>query len=228
MGNKINLTASDGHNLTAYRAEPTGTPLGTVVVVQEIFGVNSHIQSVADGYASAGYLAIAPALFDRVKPDMELGYEGDDVTVGREAAFPLGWDAPLMDINAAIEVGSGETNRKVAVVGYCWGGSLAYLAACESNVNCAVGYYGGQILKILDAKPKLQVQAPVMLHFGENDTGIPLTDVEQIKSRHPDVPVHLYDAGHGFNCDQRASFSEPAAKLALERTLKFFTQHMTG
>ena len=228
MGNKIKLTASDGHNLTAYRAEPTGTPLGTVVVVQEIFGVNSHIQSVADGYASAGYLAIAPALFDRVKPDMELGYEGDDVTVGREAAFPLGWDAPLMDINAAIEVGSGETNRKVAVVGYCWGGSLAYLAACESNVNCAVGYYGGQILKILDAKPKLQVQAPVMLHFGENDTGIPLTDVDQIKSKHPDVPVHLYDAGHGFNCDQRASFSEPAAKLALERTLEFFSKHMAG
>ena len=96
MGNKIKLTASDGHNLTAYRAEPTGKPLGTVVVVQEIFGVNSHIRSVADGYASAGYLAIAPALFDRVKADMELGYEGDDVTVGREAAFPLGWDAPLM------------------------------------------------------------------------------------------------------------------------------------
>jgi len=233
MGSNVKLTASDGHNLTAYQADPAGKPLGTVVVVQEIFGVNSHIRSVADGYASAGYMAIAPALFDRVRPDMELGYEGDDVTVGREAAFPLGWDAPLMDINAAIAFaasasGTGETNGKVAVVGYCWGGSLAYLAACKSNVSCAVGYYGGQILKILAAYPELNLQAPVMLHFGESDTGIPLTDVDQIKSRHPDVPVHLYDAGHGFNCDQRASFSEPASKLALERTLEFFTQHMGG
>lgn len=224
MGKQINLTAADGHTLTAYQATPTGTALGTVVVVQEIFGVNSHIRSVADGYAERGYVAIAPALFDRIKPNMELGYEGDDVATGRDAAFPLGWDAPLMDINAAID---SATDHKVAVVGYCWGGSLAYLAACKSNIDCAVGYYGGQILKILAAEPSLQLQAPAMLHFGEHDSGIPLADVDQLKTRHPDVPIHLYDAGHGFNCDQRASYSEVSSDLALKRTLAFFSANMS-
>lgn len=223
MGKSINLTASDGHKLTAYRADPATKAQGTVIVVQEIFGVNSHIQSVVDGYAEAGYTAIAPALFDRIAPDMELGYEGEDVERGREAAFPLGWDKPLVDINAAINAADTD---KVGIVGYCWGGSLAYLAACESKVDCAVGYYGGQILKILAAKPDLQLQAPVMLHFGEHDHGIPLTDVDQIKARHPDVPVHLYDAGHGFNCDQRASYSEASAAKALERTLEFFGMYL--
>jgi carboxymethylenebutenolidase len=223
MGKSINLTASDGHKLTAYRADPATKAQGTVIVVQEIFGVNSHIQSVVYGYAEAGYTAIAPALFDRIAPDMELGYEGEDVERGREAAFPLGWDNPLADINAAINAADTD---KVGIVGYCWGGSLAYLAACESKVDCAVGYYGGQILKILAAKPELQLQAPVMLHFGEHDHGIPLTDVDQIKARHPDVPVHLYDAGHGFNCDQRASYSEASATQALDRTLEFFGTHL--
>jgi len=229
MGQSIKLTASDGHELSAYRAEPSTKANGTVVVVQEIFGVNSHIRSVADGYATAGYTAIAPALFDRVKPNMELGYEGDDVATGRDTAFPLGWNSPLLDINAAVN-NARETapDSKVAVVGYCWGGSLAYLAACKSNVDCAVGYYGGQILKIVAAEPSLQLQSPVMLHFGENDSGIPITDVDQIKKRHPDIPVHLYDAGHGFNCDQRASFSEASAELALMRTLEFFGEHMKG
>lgn len=224
MGNSISLSASDGHKLSAYRAEPDNKAQGTVVVVQEIFGVNSHIRSVVDGYAKAGYTAIAPALFDRIAPDMELGYEGEDVERGREAAFPLGWDNPLADINAAINAADTD---KVGIVGYCWGGSLAYLAACESKVDCAVGYYGGQILKILAAKPELQLQAPVMLHFGEHDHGIPLTDVDQIKARHPDVPVHLYDAGHGFNCDQRGSYSEASSELALNRTLEFFSAHLS-
>ena len=223
MGTTIKLTASDGHNLTAYRADPVGAPLGTVVVVQEIFGVNSHIRSVADGYADAGYRAIAPALFDRISPDMELGYDSEDIERGREAAFPLGWDVPLTDIDAAIAAADTD---KVGIVGYCWGGSLAYLAACESKVNCAVGYYGGQILKILAAKPELQLKAPAMLHFGEHDHGIPLTDVEQIKQRHPDIAVHLYDAGHGFNCDQRGSYSEDSSKQALDRTLEFFKTHL--
>ncbi len=227
MGKQISLTASDGHTLTAYRAEPSGTAMGAVVVVQEIFGVNSHIRSVADGYAEQGYVAIAPALFDRVNPNMELGYEGDDVATGRDAAFPLGWDAPLMDINAAISDARNATGGgKVAVVGYCWGGSLAYLASCKSGVDCAVGYYGGQILKILGSEPELQPNAPVMLHFGEHDSGIPLTDVDQLKKRHPDIPIHLYDAGHGFNCDQRASFSKDSSELALQRTLEFFAEHM--
>ena len=225
MGKHINLTSADGHTLMAYHAQPSGTAIGAVVVVQEIFGVNSHIQSVADGYAEQGYVAIAPALFDRVNPNMELGYEEDDIATGREAAFPLGWDAPLTDINAAISEAKNATdNGKVAVVGYCWGGSLAYLAACKSDADCAVGYYGGQILKILAAEPELQPQAPVMLHFGEHDSGIPLSDVDQLKTRHPEVPIHLYDAGHGFNCNQRASFDKDASELALKRTLEFFAE----
>lgn len=224
MGQQVKLTASDQHALSAYRADPTGVPAGAVVVVQEIFGVNSHIRSVVDGYAKAGYVAIAPALFDRVSPHLELGYEGDDVAQGRDAAFPLGWDAPLLDINAAIS--SVSDVGKVALVGYCWGGSLAYLAACKSPVNCAVGYYGGQILKIRAADSSLQPHAPVMLHFGEQDHGIPLSDVDELRSIHPKIPVHLYDAGHGFNCDQRASYSKPAAETALKRTLDFFSENL--
>jgi len=224
MGEYVSLKASDQHELSAYRADPADTPAGAVVVIQEIFGVNSHIRSVADGYAKAGYVAIAPALFDRVSPDLQLGYEGDDVAKGRDAAFPLGWDAPLLDINAAID--SVSDAGKIAVVGYCWGGSLAYLSACKSTIDCAVGYYGGQILKILSADPKLQPKSAVMLHFGEHDHGIPLTDVDELRSRHPDMPIHLYDAGHGFNCDQRASYNETAARTALERTLDFFSTNL--
>lgn len=225
MGQTISLTAADGHKLTAYRADPQGTAKGAVVVVQEIFGVNSHIQSVVDGYAGNGYVAIAPALFDREGPGIELGYASDDIARGRDLAFPLGWDSPLLDINAAIDAVANV--GKTGIVGYCWGGSLAYLASCKSKVDCAVGYYGGQILKILAAEPDLKPQVPVMLHFGEHDKGIPLSDVDQLRERHPDVPIHLYDADHGFNCDQRGSYSQPAAEAALNRTLEFYAAHLS-
>lgn len=224
MGQQISLTASDGHPLTAYRADPSGSARGAVVVVQEIFGVNSHIRSVVDSYAEAGYVALAPALFDREGPGIELGYQADDVARGRELAFPLGYEAPSLDINAAIDAVSGI--GKTGIVGYCWGGSLAYLAACTSSVDCAVGYYGGQILKIRAALPGLQPQVPVMLHFGEHDHGIPLRDVEQIRTLHPEIPIHLYDAGHGFNCDQRGSYDAKAADTALQRTLDFYAANL--
>jgi carboxymethylenebutenolidase len=224
MGQTISLTASDGHKLTAYRADPAGAAIGAVVVVQEIFGVNVHIKSVADGYAAQGYVAIAPALFDREGSGIELGYEADDIARGRELAFPLGWESPILDINAAIEAVADV--GKTGIVGYCWGGSLAYLASCKSKVDCAVGYYGGQILKILAAEPDLKPQVPVMLHFGEHDHGIPLSDVDQVRERHPDVPIHLYDADHGFNCDMRGSYNQLAAELALQRTLDFYATHL--
>lgn len=224
MGQTIALTAADGHKLTAYRADPQGAAKGAVVVVQEIFGVNVHIQSVVDGYAKNGYMAIAPALFDREGPGIELGYNADDIARGRDLAFPLGWESPILDINAAIDAVADV--GKTGIVGYCWGGSLAYLASCKSKVDCAVGYYGGQILKILAAEPDLKPQVPMMLHFGEHDKGIPLTDVDQIRERHPDIPVHLYDADHGFNCDMRGSYSQPAAELALQRTLDFYAANL--
>ena len=224
MGNMIELTASDGHVLAGYRADPQGTPKGGVVVIQEIFGVNQHVREVVDGYARNGYAAIAPAMFDRLKRDVELGYEGDDVGIGRDLAFPMGWETPVLDIEAAAKALGAA--GKVATVGYCWGGSLSYLAACKLDVACAVGYYGGQIMKILDADSSAHPKAPTLLHFGEHDAGIPLDVVEQVKAANPSIPVHMYAAGHGFNCDHRGSYDAPSAKLALERTLAFFDEHL--
>lgn len=224
MGQTISLTAADGHKLTAYRADPESAPKGAVVVVQEIFGVNVHIKSVVDGYAANGYVAIAPALFDREGPGIELGYDSDDIARGRDIAFPLGWDAPILDINAAIDAVADV--GKTGIVGYCWGGSLAYMASCKSKVDCAVGYYGGQILKMLAAEPDLKPRVPVMLHFGEHDKGIPLSDVDQLRERHPEIPIHLYDADHGFNCDMRGSYNKPSAEQALQRTLEFYANNL--
>lgn len=188
------------------------------------FGVNSHIRDVADNFAKAGYTAIAPALFDRSAPGIELGYEGDDIAQGRDIAFPLGWEHPALDMAAAVEVASAA--GKVGIVGYCWGGSLAYLAGCKLGVSCAVGYYGGQIMKIVEADPSAKLSVPAMLHFGEHDTGIPLDDVEQVRQANPDVPIHMYNAGHGFNCDHHGSYDADSSKVALERTLAFFAEHV--
>ena len=144
--------------------------------------------------------------------------------MGRDIAFPLGWTDPVLDLAAAAD--AAREGGKVGTVGYCWGGSLSFLAACKCNVDCAVGYYGGQILKILDADPSAAPKVPVMLHFGDQDAGIPLTDVDQVKAKFPDVPVHIYSAGHGFNCNHRGSFDEAASKTALDRTLAFFGEHL--
>ncbi|MGK0172146.1 MAG: carboxymethylenebutenolidase [Gammaproteobacteria bacterium] len=224
MGQNIQLTASDGHTFTAYRAEPNGAPKGGVVVIQEIFGVNAHMREVADGYAAAGYLAIAPALFDRKQRDLELGYDEKDIVTGRDIAFPLGWEEPTLDLEAAVAVA--KEGGKVGTVGYCWGGSLSFISACRLDVNCSVGYYGGQITKYIDAGGEVPPKAPTMLHFGTQDAGIPLDDVERIRSLYPSIPIHMYEAGHGFNCDHRGSYDEAATKLALERTLAFFAENL--
>jgi len=215
-GTTIALTARDGHTLSAWRADPAGTPKGGVVVVQEIFGLNPHIRAVADGFADAGWLAIAPALFDRTGPGIELGYDPDGIAKGREIAFGQPQENALADVEAAIA----ETRRltgTVAVVGYCWGGTLAWLSATRLSVDAAVGYYGGGIAKTATETPK----APVMLHFGETDHAIPMSDVAIVRTAQPAVTVHVYPAGHGFNCSERASFHAPSADLALRRTLAF-------
>lgn len=220
MAEQVKLKAGDGHELDAYVAKPQGTPRAGLVVAQEIFGVNSHIRGVADGYAADGYLVIAPALFDRVERGIELGYRPDDITRGREIRGKIGWDQVALDLAPAIaEVTS---VGKVGIVGYCWGGSVAWLAACRSGVDAAVCYYGGNIYELRNETPR----CPVMMHFGEEDQAIPLDQVEAVRELHPDATVHLYPAGHGFNCDQRGSYHAESAKVARERTLAFLGKHL--
>jgi carboxymethylenebutenolidase len=221
MSEIMTLTASDGHVLKAYRAAPAGVSKGGLVVVQEIFGVNRHMRKVADGFARDGYTVIAPAVFDRAKKDVELGYGPDDIARGRELRGKVGDDNALRDIEAAAK--ALRSAGKVGIVGYCWGGKLAWLAACRLKLDGAVGYYGGQIIDHVGEKPK----CPTVLHFGEKDTGIPLADVEKIRARHAGVTIHVYaGAEHGFNCDERASFNAESARVARERTLAFLAKHL--
>jgi carboxymethylenebutenolidase len=217
----LRLEADDGSKFSAYHALPAQPPRGGLVVLQEIFGVNSHIRRVADGFAAQGYEVLAPALFERLESGVELGYDGEDMAKARTFPARLGWDAPLRDIAATAAALRGV--GKVGVVGYCWGGSLSYLAAARlPGIAAAVGYYGSAIAKNLDATP----QVPTLLHFGASDASIPPADIEAIRARHPAITVHVYAAGHGFNCDARSAFEPKSAQLALERTLGFFAEHL--
>ncbi|HYM30872.1 MAG TPA: dienelactone hydrolase family protein [Candidatus Cybelea sp.] len=221
MGSNVKLKAADGHQLAAYRAEPKGKAKGAVVVIQEIFGVNSHMREVTDGFAADGYLAIAPALFDRAQRDVELGYTPDDIAKGRDIRMKVPWDAALTDVAAAID--AVKSAGKVGIVGYCWGGSVVWLAAAKSKgLSAAVGYYGGAVAQFVDEKPK----TATMLHFGDKDASIPMTDVEKVRKAHPEVTVHVYHAEHGFNCNHRGSYEANSAKVARERTIAFFGRHL--
>lgn len=230
MGQYIDLKAADGFVFPAYVARPAGQPRGGVVVLQEIFGLNAHIRAVADGYAAAGYLAVAPATFHRIRPGVELGYAPDDMSAGaalKAAVEALGMDvaAPsvLQDIQAAIDHAA--TAGKVGVVGYCWGGLLTWRSACLlRGVSAAVPYYGGGITA--PAEIARTPRCPVLAHFGEKDHWIPLDGVAAFRQAHPDVEVHVYPANHGFNCDHRGAYDAAAAALARERTLAFFAQHL--
>jgi carboxymethylenebutenolidase len=222
MGQTKQLRAVDGFAFGTYEAMPTTKPRGGIVVIQEIFGVNSHIRNVCDGYAAAGYAAIAPQIFDRVERNVELGYEQKDMGRGVEIARgKLKMDQTLQDLQAALD--DAKRFGKVGVVGYCFGGLLAWLSACELNgLSAAVSYYGGGIAGALDGKPR----CPVMMHFGDKDAHIPLSDVEKVRKAHPGVIVNVYAADHGFNCDHRGSYDATAAKLALTRSLEFFGKHV--
>ena len=216
MGESIQLTAADGHVLSAYAADPGDASRG-LVVIQEIFGVNDHIRELVDRFAGLGFRTVAPALFDRVERDVELAYDADGVTRGRAIRAELAWDDSVSDMAAA--VAHVAAAGPVVVVGYCYGGSMAYLASTRLDVAAAAGYYGGQIVSFLEETPR----CPLILHFGEVDQAIPLDDVARIDAALPDVDVHVYEgAGHGFNCDHRASYDAGAAELALERTLAMF------
>lgn len=226
MGAFVDLQATDGFSFPAYVAQPTGQPKGAVVVLQEIFGVNSHIRSVADGYANEGYLAVAPSTFHRVKPGVELGYTQDDMSAGfalKTAVEALPTPGVLQDIQAAIRH-AGQAG-KVGIVGYCWGGLLTWRSACTlDGLSAAVCYYGGGMTTPDEAAR--QPKVPTMAHFGEKDHWIPLESVEAFRKAHPEVEVHVYKADHGFNCDQRGSYDAAAAKLARERTVAFFAKHL--
>jgi carboxymethylenebutenolidase len=219
MGEFITLTASDGFELGAWRADPAGKPRGGVVVVQEIFGVNHHIRGVADKFASQGYLAIAPALFDRVQKGVDYGYDGPSRQAGMAIVMKTDREKFMLDIAAAL--GAVKSAGKVGVVGFCLGGSLAYFAASRlPGVAAAVCYYGGMILDAKDDKPK----APTILHFGEKDAHIPIARVREFAAARPDLPVYIYPADHGFNCDERESYDAPSAALAGSRTRDFLAK----
>jgi carboxymethylenebutenolidase len=222
MGEFNPIMARDGHEFRAYLSAPAGKPRGAIVVIQEIFGVNSHIRAVTDSYAAEGYTAIAPSLFDRVRRGVELTYQPQDMQEGFGYVKQLKPEDTMKDVAAAMAVV--KHSGRLGMVGFCWGGKVTYVAACELQLACAVAYYGGNIAQSLDRKPK----CPVMYHFGERDKHIPAEDVAKIKAAHPEGIFHLYPADHGFNCDQRGSYDAPSAALARKRTLEFFAEYVAG
>jgi carboxymethylenebutenolidase len=224
MTETVKLTAADGHQLDAYIARPTAEPIAGLVVIQEIFGVNRHIRSIADSYAHDGFLAIAPALFDRVERNVELPYDGPQAKRGMEIKQKLSIENSVTDVNAALQYVRQQTGKKSGVIGYCYGGLLAWLSATRLNPDAAVGYYAGGIGNYASEIP----HAPIQLHFGKLDTHIPAEQVEKIQAAHPEVQIYWYEnAGHGFNCDMRSSYNPEAAAQARTRALAFLKQNLT-
>lgn len=222
MGQDITLTASDKFELGAYRTTPTGSPKGAVVVIQEIFGVNHHIRAVCDRFAEQGYVAVAPAIFDRIERNFQSGYSETEVAIARKFVAAPDWPAMLRDTQAAID--SVKDVGPVGIIGFCLGGSVAYATATKlTGLSAAIGYYGGAIVKFAEDKPTV----PTQLHFGSQDHGIPLSDVEIIRAKRPEVEVFVYDgAQHGFGCDERASYDKASADLARQRSLAFFANYL--
>lgn len=228
MGQFVDLQSGDGFVFPAWVAAPDAPPQGAVVVLQEIFGVNSHIRAVADRFAARGYLAIAPSTFARVQPGVELGYTEQDMKAGfalKQAVDGLPAPGVMQDIQAAIDWARENSGGKVGIVGFCWGGLLTWRSACTlEGLAAAVCYYGGGMTTPEESARKPRV--PVLAHFGERDHWIPLDTVQAFGRAHPEVEVHVYQADHGFNCDQRGSYDEAAALVARDRTLAFFDRHL--
>jgi carboxymethylenebutenolidase len=211
----------DGFGFDAHRAAPTDARRGGLVVIQEIFGVTAHIRELADGFAADGYEALAPALFARREPGFEAGYDAEGVARGRALSEATPWDEVAADLQAAIDA----LAPPVFVVGYCWGGTAAWLAACRcTGVAAASSFYGRRIPELVSETPR----APIILHFGRGDASIPPETIEAVAAAHPDLPIHLYDAGHGFVSDRRADHRPDAARLARLRTLQLFALNGGG
>ena len=226
MTNFIELTAADGFKFPVYEARPVGPVKAAVVVLQEIFGVNAHIRAVADGFAQQGYLALAPATFDRVKSGVDLGYAPDDITAGvalKALVEALPAPGVMQDIQAVIDHAAAV--GKVGVVGYCWGGLLTWRAGCLLHgLSAAVPYYGGGMTAA--AEIARTPKCPMLAHFADHDQSIPLEGVASFRAAHADVEVQMYQASHGFNCDHRGAYDAAAAALARQRTLAFFAKHL--
>jgi carboxymethylenebutenolidase len=221
MAGFIELVAADGHRFACYVATPAGRPRGGLVVAQEIFGVNGHVRAVADGYAADGYLAVAPALFDRAQRGFETGYTPQDIETGRGVMQRVSMDDAMKDVAAALAHAA--SAGKVGIVGYCWGGTVAWVAAARvPGLACSVPYYGGSIFDTIGEQPR----CPVMFQFGEQDTRPSLEQARAIAAAHPGAVAHFYAAGHGFNCDQRGSYDAAASALARQRTLEFLAKHV--
>lgn len=216
----LELRAADGHAFHAALAAAAGKPRGGLVVIQEIFGVNAHVRAVAERFASAGYSSLAPALFDRIETSMELDYDQNGVDKGREAVAAIGWDAPLRDVRAAADWLAAQ-GLAVAVVGFCWGGTLACLCATRLGLP-AVSYYGARTVPFLHERP----QAPMLLHFGERDELFPLDQIEKVRTAWPSSTIQLYPAGHGFNCEARADFHAESASRAFRHSLAFLEREL--
>jgi len=225
MGEHVTLTASDGHQFDAYVARPAGKPIAGLVVLQEAFGVNSHIRSVTDGWAREGFLAVAPALFDRTERGVDLGYSQEDLQKGIALARQGNPADRIKDVAAALDYARHETGKKAGVIGYCFGGSMAWLSATRLDPDAAVGYYGGYIANFAQEKPR----APIMLHFGLRDSHIPKDEIDaKVAAAHPELPIFWYEAGHAFNNDTRPSYNPEAAKLARQRSLDFLKKHLVA
>lgn len=221
MGKMIELTAADGHKFSAYRSDPAGKPKGALIVIMEIFGVNSHIKAVTDAYAADGYLAIAPASFDRVQRGLDVGYTPADIEIARPLMQKMKMEDAIKDVAAALnEVKSA---GKVGIVGYCWGGTCAWKSASSvPGLSAAISYYGGGVPGLIGEKPL----CPVMFHWGETDGSIPLDKAKEVAAAHANQIHYFYPAGHGFNCDQRGSYNAESSKLARTRTLEFLGKHV--
>lgn len=224
MGEFQKLTAADGHMFDAYIAKPSQTPRAGLVLLQEIFGVNSHIRAVADLYAKEGYFVVAIPTMSRIQKNVELGYEPADMEAGfglMTKVNELPNEPVFLDIQAGVDYA--KQAGKVGLFGFCWGGLLTWKSAAKlSGIDAAVPYYGGGIPDHIDLKPK----CPVLAHFGDQDPYIPLEGVKALQKAHPEISIELYHANHGFNCDQRGSFDSTSAKLARERTLAFFKKYL--
>ena len=221
MSEMVKLKASDSHELDAHVARPSGTRIAGLVVLQEAFGVNHHIRSVTDNYARDGFLAVAPALFDRLERGVELGYEGADLQKGIALARQSNPEDVMKDVAAALEYLRKNQAKHCGVIGYCFGGTMAWLAATHLNPDVAVGYYGGYIARFAQENPR----CPVMLHFGSLDKHIPKEDVERVHVAHPEVEIFWYEADHGFNCADRSSYNAAAANQARARSLEFLKRY---
>jgi carboxymethylenebutenolidase len=224
MGDTLRLKTSDGHELDTYVSWPSDPPIAGLVVIQEAFGVNRHIRSVADGFAKDGFLAVAPALFDRIQRGVELGYGPADLQKGIALARQSNPADAVTDVAAALEYLRKQTAKKCGVIGYCFGGTMAWLAAARLDPGAAVGYYGGHIAHFAQENPR----CPVMLHFGTLDKHIPKEGIDLVQVAHPEVQIFWYEADHGFNCEARASFHAAAAKQARERSLEFLRKHLAS